>query len=101
LRARDPYPSWRVIAILGWAGLRGGDTLVMVLGVPYRTAAGAPFPGRDTIVAVALGVIVVTLLVQGLTLRPMIKGLAIPRDDIVGKEERRARPVGAPPALKR
>jgi len=101
LRARDPYPSWRVIAVLGWAGLRGGDTLVMVLGVPYQTSAGAPFPGRDTIVAVALGVIVVTLLVQGLTLRPLIKGLAIPRDDVVEKEERRARLAGARAALAR
>ena len=57
LRARDPYPSWRTVAVLSWAGLRGGDTLVMVLAVPYATATGTPFPGRETVVAVSLGVI--------------------------------------------
>jgi CPA1 family monovalent cation:H+ antiporter len=91
LRVRDPYPSWRTIAVLSWAGLRGGDTLVMVLAVPYQTAAGLPFPGRDTLVAVALGVILVTLVLQGLTLRPLIRVLALPHDDTVEKEERHAR----------
>jgi CPA1 family monovalent cation:H+ antiporter len=87
----DPLPSWRGVAVLGWAGLRGGDTLVMVLAVPYRTAAGAPFPGRDTVVAVGLGVIFITLVLQGLTLRPLIRGLALPHDDMVETEERKAR----------
>ncbi|HEY2064492.1 MAG TPA: Na+/H+ antiporter [Gemmatimonadaceae bacterium] len=87
----DPLPSWRAVAVLGWAGLRGGDTLVMVLAVPYRTAAGAPFPGRDTVVAVGLGVIFITLVLQGLTLRPLIRGLALPHDDMVEIEERKAR----------
>jgi CPA1 family monovalent cation:H+ antiporter len=63
----------------------------MVLAVPYQTAAGVPFPGRDTLVAVALGVILVTLVLQGLTLRPLIKVLALPHDDSVEKEERHAR----------
>jgi CPA1 family monovalent cation:H+ antiporter len=100
LRARDPYPSWRTIAVLAWAGLRGGDTLVMVLAVPYRTAAGTPFPGRDTVIAVAFGVIVATLLLQGLTLRPLIRGLAIPRDDSVETEERHARLEAARAAMR-
>jgi CPA1 family monovalent cation:H+ antiporter len=63
----------------------------MVLAVPYRTAAGAPFPGRDTVVAVGLGVIFVTLVLQGLTLRPLIRRLALPHDDVVETEERTAR----------
>jgi Na+/H+ antiporter len=101
LRERDPYPSWRVVAVLGWAGLRGGDTLVMVLAVPYRTAAGSPFPGRETVVAVGLAVIFVTLVIQGLTLRPLIRRLALPRDDSVDTEERNARLAGARAAQKR
>jgi monovalent cation/hydrogen antiporter len=101
LRARDPYPSWRTLAVVSWAGLRGGDTLVMVLAVPYSTAAGTPFPGRETVVAVALGVIFVTLILQGLTLRPLIKGLAIPHDDTVEAEERHARLEAARAAKKR
>jgi Na+/H+ antiporter len=91
LRERDPYPPWRAVAVLGWAGLRGGDTLVMVLAVPYSTASGAPFPGREIVVAVGLGVIFVTLVLQGLTLRPLIRRLDIPRDDSVEAEERHAR----------
>jgi CPA1 family monovalent cation:H+ antiporter len=101
LRERDPYPSWRTLAVLSWAGLRGGDTLVMVLAVPYRTAAGTLFPGRETVVAVGLGVIFVTLVVQGLTLRPLIKRLELPRDDSVEAEERRARLEAARAAKQR
>jgi len=89
------------VAVLSWAGLRGGDTLVMVLAVPYRTAAGAPFPGRETVVAVSLGVILVTLVMQGLTLRPLIRGLALPHDDSVETEERKARLEAARAANKR
>jgi Na+/H+ antiporter len=91
LRERDPYPSWRAMAVIGWAGLRGGDTLVMVLAVPVTTAAGAPFPGRQTVIAVSFGVIFVTLVVQGLMLRPLIRTLGLPHDDTVDVEERHAR----------
>jgi len=88
---RDALPSWRRLAVVSWAGLRGGDTLVMLLAVPFTTQSGAPFPARDTIIAVAFFVLVFTLVMQGLTLRPLIKRLAIPHDDVVEGEERRAR----------
>jgi Na+/H+ antiporter len=101
LRAPESYPSWRMLTVLSWAGLRGGDTLVMVLAVPHRTFAGAPFPGRETVVAVSLGVILVTLVLQGLTLRPLIKSLALPHDDSVEAEERHARLEAARAGKKR
>jgi CPA1 family monovalent cation:H+ antiporter len=63
----------------------------MALAVPARTATGSPFPGRELIVSVALGVIFATIVVQGLTLRPLIKWLSLPRDVAVGAEERQAR----------
>ncbi len=91
LRARDPMPTWRAMVVLGWAGLRGGDTLVMALAIPFQTATGAPFPARPVLVAVAFGVILITLLVQGFTLRPLIKRFALPRGDALATEERRAR----------
>jgi CPA1 family monovalent cation:H+ antiporter len=97
---RRMLPSWRAVAVLGWAGLRGGDTLVMILALPYRTAAGAPFPGRDVLIAVGYSVTLATLVVQGLTLRPLIRGLAIPHDDVVEEEERRARLEAARAAMK-
>lgn len=83
--------SWRSVTILGWAGLRGGDTLVMALAVPVTTASGMPFPHREMLVSVALGVILVTIVVQGLTLRPAIRALGLPRDTEVENEERTAR----------
>jgi CPA1 family monovalent cation:H+ antiporter len=83
--------TWRGLAILSWAGLRGGDTLVMVLALPVATAAAAPFPYRSMIATVALGVILATIVLQGLTLRPLIRVLGIPRDMMVDAEERQAR----------
>jgi CPA1 family monovalent cation:H+ antiporter len=100
LRARDPIPSWRALVILGWAGLRGGDTLVMALAIPLQTASGAPFPGRDVVVTVGFGVILVTLLAQGFTLRPLIKVFALPRGDAAEIEERRARLEAEQAAMK-
>lgn len=90
---RDPAARrpWSGLAILSWAGLRGGDTLVMVLALPTVTASGAPFPGREMIVTVAFGVILATIVTQGLTLRPLIRLLRIPRDAVVDAEERRGR----------
>ncbi len=101
LRARDPIPSWRTLIVLGWAGLRGGDTLVMALAVPFQTAAGAPFPARQTIVTVAFGVILLTLLVQGFTLRPLIKLFALSPGDALAIEERRARLEAEQAAVKK
>lgn len=89
----DTGPAWRTLLVLGWAGLRGGDTLVMALALPVTVAAGTPFPGRDVIIPAALAVILGTIVVQGLTLRPVIKWLAFPRDEAIENEERRARLV--------
>ncbi|MDP9363636.1 MAG: Na+/H+ antiporter, partial [Chloroflexota bacterium] len=46
LAARDPSPSWRPVAILSWAGLRGVVSLAAALALPLETDAGAPFPAR-------------------------------------------------------
>jgi len=84
-------PSPRSLVVLSWAGLRGGDTLVMVLALPLRTASGVPFAGRETLTVVAFGVVAITLIVLGLTLRPVIRLLAIPHDDSVDEEIERGR----------
>jgi Na+/H+ antiporter len=91
VRSGDAAPPWRAMVVLGWAGLRGGDTLVMALAIPFQTSSGDSFPDRPVLVAVSFGVILLTLLVQGFTLRPLIKRFALPREDPVDAEERRAR----------
>ncbi|HXI64771.1 MAG TPA: Na+/H+ antiporter [Gemmatimonadales bacterium] len=86
LRPREARPRWQTLTVVGWAGLRGGDSLILAAAVPIATAAGAPFPGRDAIIAVTYGVIVVTLLGQGFTLAPLLRWLGVKE---TGEEERR------------
>jgi len=77
LRAREPLLPWQAPALVGWAGLRGADSLVLAAAIPTLTAAGTPFPGRDAIIAVTYGVIVVTLVGQGFTLAPLLRWLGL------------------------
>ena len=71
---------------MSWAGLRGGDSLILAAAIPIVTAAGAPFPGRDAIVAITYGVIIVTLVGQGFALAPLLRWLGVRE---TGEEERR------------
>ncbi len=86
LRQRDPSPPWQFPAVVSWAGLRGGESLVLAAAVPTLTAAGTPFPGRDLIIAITFAVILVTLLGQGFTLAPLSRWLEVRE---TGAEERR------------
>jgi monovalent cation/hydrogen antiporter len=69
LRRRDPYPPISVPIIMSWAGMRGVVSLAAALALPEA------FPGRDFIVATTFAVILVTVLVQGATLAPLIRVL--------------------------
>jgi monovalent cation/hydrogen antiporter len=66
-------PSWRQAAFLGWAGMRGGDSLVIALALPVVTAAGGPFPARELIIFITFTVILATLVLQGPTLTPLVR----------------------------
>ena len=59
--------------MVGWAGMRGVVTVATALALPLTTASGAPFPNRDTIIAVGLATVLLTLVVQGLTLSPLVR----------------------------
>lgn len=76
-REREPAPPWKGLILIAWTGLRGADSLVLAAAIPTVIATGAPFPGRDTIIAVTYGVIVITLLGLGFTLAPLVRRLAI------------------------
>lgn len=77
LRKRDPYPSWRNVAVISWCGMRGIVSLAAALALPLTTAAGEAFPHRALILFLAFAVILVTLVVQGLSLTPLIKALGL------------------------
>ena len=76
--------------IISWSGMRGVITLAAALALPDRIGEGA-FPFRDLIVVTAFAVVIGTLVVQGLTLRPLIRALDLHDDDPVGREVDAAR----------
>jgi CPA1 family monovalent cation:H+ antiporter len=68
---------WRQVTFVGWAGMRGADSLVIALALPTMTRFGTPFPGRASIVVITFGVILATLVVQGFTMGPVAKWLRL------------------------
>ena len=86
LRARDPMPPFRHIFILSWIGMRGAISLAAAFGIPAMTGSGSPFPYRGLIIFIAFCVILSTLVLQGITLPPLIRWLGIDRD---GEQERK------------
>ena len=87
----DPNPRWRHVTIVAWTGMRGVVSLAAALALPLTTQSGSPFPGRDLILFLTFIVILVTLVVQGLSLPPIIRWLGIKDDGSMEKEEREAR----------
>ncbi len=94
-------PEWRQIAFLGWAGMRGGDSLVIALALPVATAAGEPFPARGLIIFITFIVILATLVLQGLTLAPLIRWWGLTEGGQRDTEEAHARRVVAEAGLRR
>jgi CPA1 family monovalent cation:H+ antiporter len=89
-RRRNPAP-WQQTALIAWTGMRGADSLAGALAIPFLLADGTPFPGRDLILLLTFCVIFGTLIVQGLTLKPLVRWLRIVDDHVTEKEERLAR----------
>jgi Na+/H+ antiporter len=75
----------RAAAIVGWCGMRGTVTLAAALALP------TDYPYRDLILATAFGVTLGTLVLQGLTLRPLMLRLRLVDDGSVEREVRLAR----------
>jgi CPA1 family monovalent cation:H+ antiporter len=101
LRRTEKPPSWQSALAIGWAGMRGTITLAAALSIPQLQADGSPFPGRDIVVFLSLGVIFVTLLLQGTTLETLICRLRLPADDTRLREERLARIAAVESGLRR
>jgi CPA1 family monovalent cation:H+ antiporter len=101
LRQVDPYPGWRNVLLIGWAGLRGGLSLAAAFALPLTIASGAVFPERDRIIFLTFCVIVATLVVQGLGLVPLIRLLGLRSDPAAGQELQYARQVAIRAALDR
>lgn len=74
-------PPWRSLAVLSWTGMRGVVTLAAAAGVPAGT------PGREEIQLFAFAVAIGTVLVQGLTLPPLIRVLKVQDPSEASRDE--------------
>ncbi|MER5292485.1 Na+/H+ antiporter [Streptomyces pharetrae] len=105
LHARRDYEdipmSWRETVVMWWSGMRGVASVALALAIPLRTEDGSPFPDRDEIVFIAFGVIMATLVLQGLTLPWLVKRLGVQADTEREKEFEKALAVRAAKAAKR
>lgn len=73
-------PSVKSSLLMSWCGMRGIVTLAAAFALPQD------FPYRDLILLTAFGVVLGTLVIQGLTLRPLIAWLALEDGDPVAHE---------------
>jgi CPA1 family monovalent cation:H+ antiporter len=94
-----PY-GWRESAVASWAGMRGVVTVATALALPQVVHDGSGFPGRQQVVLVALLVVIVTLLVQGLTLGPLIRRLKVATEFDLRVDVRKLHRLAAEAALK-
>ena len=101
LREHDPYPGWRTVVLIGWTGMRGVVSLAAALALPEVTAEGAAFPERAFVIYLTFGVILATLVVQGLSLPLLIRGLGLHDDGASERQETQARLTAAQAALAR
>jgi CPA1 family monovalent cation:H+ antiporter len=75
-RGVGPF-SWRVPAVLTWAGTRGVMPLAAALSIPLTAADGQPLQHRSLVLVLTTGVVVLTLVLQGFTLAPVVRASGI------------------------
>ena len=92
-------PSAKQIFVVGWTGMRGVVALAAAIALPETVADGGPFPERNLIVFLTFSVILVTLVLQGLTLPPLIRALGLAGTENNNTEEEEARRIITSSAL--
>jgi monovalent cation/hydrogen antiporter len=86
-------PTFKGGIVVSWCGMRGIVTLAAAFALPED------FPYRDLILLTAFVVVLGTLIIQGLTLRPLVLALGLKDDNPVAIEVARARTVAYRAAL--
>jgi len=82
-------PDWRLVLVTSLSGVRGSITMAGVMSVPLLLADGTPFPGRDLLIFLAMGVILCSLLGAVLTL-PLLLRLLPPEQGNAHQQELRS-----------
>jgi monovalent cation/hydrogen antiporter len=93
LHQKEPLPPKRQIFIVGWTGMRGVISLAAAIALPTTLANGAPFVQRDLIIFLTFSVILVTLVIQGLALPPLVRALGLSGPGGRTTEEEEARRI--------
>jgi CPA1 family monovalent cation:H+ antiporter len=88
-----PAPTVQGAIVVSWCGMRGIVTLAAAFALPEN------FPYRDLMLLTAFAVVLGSLLIQGLTLRPLISALRLRDENPVAREVGRARAVAYRAAL--
>jgi Na+/H+ antiporter len=86
---RTRRANWKARTASGWAGFRGAVSLAAALAVPATLADGTPYAQRNLIVFTTVTVIVVTILVQGLTLPYVLRWAGLTGGDEAREKETR------------
>ncbi|CAM5328404.1 Na+/H+ antiporter OS=Streptomyces tendae OX=1932 GN=GUR47_14605 PE=3 SV=1 [Streptomyces tendae] len=82
VRAREEDLSWKGPFVIGWAGMRGVVSLAIAFSIPLTVHGGEPFPERNLILFLTFTTVIGTLVVQGVTLPPLIRLLKFPAHDV-------------------
>jgi Na+/H+ antiporter len=82
----SPRRDRRERLVVGWSSMRGGVSLAAALAIPTVSATGTRFPQRDLVIFLAYAVVIITLVVPGLTLAPLMQRLGVAE----GEARRRA-----------
>jgi CPA1 family monovalent cation:H+ antiporter len=81
IRAREENPTWKGPFVIAWAGMRGVVSLAIAFSIPLTMHGGEPFPERNLILFLTFTTVIGTLVLQGLTLPPLIRLLKLPGRD--------------------
>ncbi|TAH33791.1 MAG: Na+/H+ antiporter [Alphaproteobacteria bacterium] len=91
VREQETKPPANWVLFVGWAGMRGVVSLAAAMAIPVTLNDGTPFPYRDLILFITFVAIIITIVIQGLSLGYIAKLLKIPKDESETMEERAAR----------
>jgi Na+/H+ antiporter len=91
LKQDERLPSKKALFVVGWTGMRGVVSLAAALSIPETMANGQPFTSRNLIIFLTFSVILVSLVLQGLSLPPLIRGLGLVKSNEPDFEEDEAR----------
>jgi CPA1 family monovalent cation:H+ antiporter len=87
LARRDPAPSWKVVSVLSYTGMRGIVSLAAALALPVTLPNGDAFPHRNLLIFLTYTVILTTLLLPSLTLPSLLRWMGIKAGDEHVREE--------------